>query len=170
VSSVDTKDQNSNGLASYATSKSKRKILPRVSRRARRMCKISLKNSTKRGNLTYKTPLSIQNLRTTLLKAHFKVILKELPNRKQIKMQIRNQSNILEDKTLVHLNRATSDNLTSRLIPNVIYSLRITGSRLENHLLLLVMWHEQLEYMSHMFSMPMFYINRKTRGEQMTQH
>ena len=32
-------------------------------------------------------------------------------------MQIRNQSNILEDKTLIHLNGAKRDNLTSRLIP-----------------------------------------------------
>jgi hypothetical protein len=44
------------------------------------------------------------------------VILKELRNRKQIEIQIRNQSNILKNKTLVHLNRATRYYLTSQLI------------------------------------------------------
>jgi 3-dehydroquinate dehydratase len=32
-------------------------------------------------------------------------------------MQVRNQSNILEYKTLIHSNGAMTDNLTSRLIP-----------------------------------------------------
>jgi hypothetical protein len=88
-----------------------------TSRRARRMQKISTKNSTKRGNLTNKIPMSLQKMRKSLFKAHFIVILKELRNRKQIEMQVRNQSNILEDKTLFHSNGATRDNLTSRLIP-----------------------------------------------------
>jgi hypothetical protein len=69
--------------------------------------------------------LSIQNSRKALFKAHFIVILKELQNRKQIEMQIRNQSNILEENALVHSNGAMRDNLTSRLIPNVMY-LKVT--------------------------------------------
>jgi hypothetical protein len=119
------------------------------------------------GNWTNKIPLSIQNSRKALFKAHFIVILKELQNRKQIEMQIRNQSNILEEKALVHSNGTMRDNLTSRLIPNVMYSLPIMESRLENHLSLMVMWHEQPESMSHMFSRPSSCINRKTWGGQM---
>jgi hypothetical protein len=39
-----------------------------------------------------------------------------------------------------------------------MYSFSITWSRLENHLVFLVMWHEHLESMSHMFSRPLSYI------------
>jgi hypothetical protein len=56
------------------------------------------------------------------------------------------------------------------LSPNVMYSLHCTGSRLKNYFELLVMWHEQLESMSHVFSRPLFYINRKIWDEQMAQH
>jgi hypothetical protein len=73
------------------------------------MWKINTKNSPKRGNPTNK------------------VIFKELQNRKQIEMQIWNQSNILEDKTLVHSNRATRDNFTPRLIPECDVFLTIYG-------------------------------------------
>jgi hypothetical protein len=72
-------------------------------------------------------PLSIQNSRKALFKVHFIVILKELQNRKQIELQIRNQSNILEDKTLIHSNGATINNLTSRHIPECDVFLTIHG-------------------------------------------
>jgi len=48
------------------------------------------------------------------------------------------------------------------LSPKVMYSLPCMGSRLENHLELPVMWREQPESMSHVFSKPPSYINRKT--------
>jgi hypothetical protein len=84
-----------------------------TSRRARRMRKISTENSTKRGNLAKKIPTGIQNPRQALFKMHFIVILKELRNLKHIEMQIRNQSNILENKALVHSNGVTRNNFTS---------------------------------------------------------
>jgi len=56
------------------------------------------------------------------------------------------------------------------LSPNVMYSLHCTGSRLENYFELPVMWREQPESMSHMFSRPSSCINRRTRDEQMAQH
>jgi hypothetical protein len=56
------------------------------------------------------------------------------------------------------------------LSSNVMYFLRITGSRPENHLLLPIMWREQPESKSHLFSRPPSYINRNTWGEQMAQH
>jgi hypothetical protein len=55
-------------------------------------------------------------LRKTNLKAHFKAILKELQNWKQIEMQIRNQSNILQDKTLVDSNGPTRKHLTFAIV------------------------------------------------------
>jgi hypothetical protein len=88
----------------------------KTSRGATRMRKICSKNSTKWGELTNKISLGIQKTRKPSLKAHFIIVLKELWNRKQIKMQVQNQSNILEHKALVHLKGATRDNLTSRLI------------------------------------------------------
>jgi hypothetical protein len=51
-----------------------------------------------------------------------------------------------------------------------MYSLPIMGSRLENHIVLLVVWREQPESMSHVFSRPPYYINKRTWGEQMAQH
>jgi hypothetical protein len=81
------------------------------------MWKNNTENSTKRGNLANKIPTGIQNLRQALFKAHFLVIVKELQNWKQIEMQIRDQSNILENKAIVHSNGATRNNLTSWLIP-----------------------------------------------------
>jgi hypothetical protein len=78
-----------------------------TSRRAKGVRKISSKDTTKRDNLAHKISLGIKNSRQAGLKAHFKAILKELQNRKQIEMQIRNQSNILQDKILVDPNGAT---------------------------------------------------------------
>ena len=107
MSSVYTKDQSLSVLVSYATSKSKKMILPANIENGQKNVKIHTENSTKRGNLTNKIPMGIQNMRQAIFKAHFVVILKELRNRKQIEMQIRNQSDNLENKTLVYLNRAT---------------------------------------------------------------
>jgi hypothetical protein len=46
----------------------------------------------------------------------------------------------------------------------------LTNNGVENHLELPVMWREQLETMSHAFSMPLSYVNKNTQGEQMAQH
>jgi hypothetical protein len=64
-----------------------------------------------------KISLAIQNTRNALLKAHIKIVLKELRNSAQIKMKIGNQHNILENKALIHLNGAPRDNPTSQIIP-----------------------------------------------------
>jgi hypothetical protein len=61
-----------------------------TSRRAKGMRKISSKDMAKRNNLANKIFLRVKNSRQAGLKAHFKAILKELRNRKQIEMQIRN--------------------------------------------------------------------------------
>jgi hypothetical protein len=94
------------------------------------MRKISLKNLTKRGDPTNKIPIGIQNTRKISLKVHFIVILKELQNRKQIEVQIRNQSNILEDRALNHTNGAMRDRLSSRLIPECV--LFLTDHKIED--------------------------------------
>jgi hypothetical protein len=117
VSSNDTKDWSSRDLASYATCKAKRKILPTNIERGRLNEKNQLEKLDQMEKSANKISLGIQNLRKAPLKVNFIVIFKELRNRKQIEMQIRVQSNILEYKALVHPNGATRDNLTSRLIP-----------------------------------------------------
>jgi hypothetical protein len=59
-----------------------------TSRRAKEVIKINSKDTAKRNNLAQKVSLGIKNSRQASLKAHFKAILKELRNRKQIEMQI----------------------------------------------------------------------------------
>jgi hypothetical protein len=81
-------------------------------------------------------------MRKAPLKAHFLTVLKELRNRKKIEMQIPNQINILEHKTLVHPNGAMRDNFTSLLIPKRDVYLTKHGARLKNHLELQIMWRK----------------------------
>jgi hypothetical protein len=59
-----------------------------TSRRAERVRKISSKDTAKRNNLANKIFLRVKNSRQAGLKAHFKAILKELRNRKQVEMQV----------------------------------------------------------------------------------
>ena len=113
-----------------------------TSRGAKGMREISSKDTTKRDNLANKISLRIKNLRQAGLKAHFKAIPKELRNRQQVKMQIRNQRNVLENKTLVNPNGFMRDHLTFAIFLNVMYSLQVTGSRLENHFELPIMWRK----------------------------
>jgi hypothetical protein len=120
---------------------------------------------TKRNNLTNQISLRIKNSRQASLKVHFKAILKELQNWKQIKMQIQNQSHTLQDKTSLTQMVPWESTLPLLLSLNVMYSLHYTRSRLENHFELLVMWREQPESMSHVFSRPPYCINRKTWDE-----
>jgi hypothetical protein len=125
VSSIDRKDQSSNNLASYPTSKSKRKILSRGNERGR----LNEKNMLEKLVQMEKSGKQYLTLHPKHekdpLKARFIVILKELWNRKQIEMQVRNQSNILEYKTLIHSNRDMRDNLTLYVNIHVIYRLRV---------------------------------------------
>ena len=58
---------------------------------------------------------------------HFKAILKELRNRKQIEMQIWNQSNILQDKTLIDPNGPTRKHLTYAIVPECDVLLTLHG-------------------------------------------
>ena len=97
---------------------------------------------TKRDNLANKISLRIKNLRQAGLKAHFKAIPKELRNREQVKMQIWNQRNILENKTLINLNGSTGDHLTFAIVPECDVILNFMGSKLENHFELSIMWCE----------------------------
>jgi hypothetical protein len=101
----------------YATSKVKRKILPTNVKKGQKNWKNGTKNSIKGGNLSNKIPTGIQNPRQAIFKAHFVFMLKELRNIKKIEMQVWDQGNILENKTLVHSNGARRDYLNSRRIP-----------------------------------------------------
>jgi hypothetical protein len=59
-----------------------------TSRRTKGMRKISSKDTTKRNNLANKISLRVKNSKQAGLKAHFKAILKELRNRKQVEIQV----------------------------------------------------------------------------------
>jgi hypothetical protein len=97
-----------------------------------------------------------------------------------VKKHIQISINKLRDRSRLYLNlstRATSFNVKKSFTlmtpvlstlpflssPKITYSLCDRGVRLENHFLFLVMCHEQLEYMSHVFSRPLFitYIGRE---------
>ena len=80
-----------------------------------------------RENLTNKISLGIKNTRQAGLKAHFETVLKELRNRKQIEMQIQNQSNILQNKALVDPNGPTRHNLTFAIVPECDVLLALHG-------------------------------------------
>ena len=54
-------------------------------------------------------------------------------------MEIGYQSNVLENKTIVHLNGAMRNNIISRIILECDVLLPIIGLRMENYLELLVM-------------------------------
>jgi hypothetical protein len=85
-------------------------------------------------------------------------------------MQIRNQSNIFQDKTLVDLNGPTKKPLTFAIIPKCDVLLTLHGVEAREPFELLVLWRELLESMSHVFFRPPSCINRKTWDEQMAQH
>jgi hypothetical protein len=95
VSLVYTIAQISSVLVSYATSKSKKRILLANIEKCQNNVKNHHSKLNQKGKSGKQDPVWIQNLRQALFKMHFIVILKELRNRKQIEMQIRNQSNIL---------------------------------------------------------------------------
>jgi hypothetical protein len=134
------------------------------------MWKTGSEKLTDKGNLANKIPMGIPNLRQVLFKTHFTVILKELRNWKQIEMQIWNQSNILENNALVHPNGAMRNNITSWLIPECDVFLTNHEVEAREPLDLPVMWREQSESMSHVFSRLPSCINSKTRGERMVQY
>jgi hypothetical protein len=88
-----------------------------TTRRAKGVRKINSKDIAKRDNPTNKISLRIKNSRQASLKAHLKSILKELQNQEQIEMQIQNQSNILQDKTLIDPNTPTRKHLIFAIVP-----------------------------------------------------
>jgi hypothetical protein len=98
-----------------------------TSRRTERVRKISSKDTTKRDNLANKISLRVKNSRQAGLKAHFKATLKKLRNRKQIEMQIRDQSNILQDKALIDPNGPTRKHLTFVVVPECDVLLTLHG-------------------------------------------
>jgi hypothetical protein len=60
----------------------------KTSRMAKRLGEIIMKNLPKQRNLSNKISLRVQNIRLALLKVHIKSTLKELRNRKKIKVQV----------------------------------------------------------------------------------
>jgi hypothetical protein len=87
-SSRDDTGNTPNDLVSYATSKSQRRTRPPNIEKSQKSEKNQLKRHDQKGQSgTQKFPGN-QKLEKAGLKVHFKAILKELRNRKQIEMQI----------------------------------------------------------------------------------
>jgi hypothetical protein len=96
-------------------------------RRVKGVRKICLKDMAKRDNLTNRISLRIKNSRQAGLKVYIKAILKELRNRKQIEMQIQNQNNILQDKSLIDPNGPMRKHLTFAIVPEYNVLLTMHG-------------------------------------------
>ena len=141
-----------------------------TSRRAKGVRKISSKDTTKRNNLAKQTSLRIKNSRQAGLKVHFKAILKECKTESRLKCKFETKATSFRTKLSLTRMVPRESTLPLLLSPNVMYSLHCMGSRLENHFEHTVMWREQPELMSHVFSRPPTCINRKTWSEQMVQH
>jgi hypothetical protein len=88
VSSVYTTTQISSVLVSYATSKSKKRILLATIEKCQKNVKNHHSKLDQKGKSGKQDPVGIQNPRQALFKMHFIVILKELRNMKQIEIQI----------------------------------------------------------------------------------
>jgi hypothetical protein len=135
----------------------------KTSRKAIEICKISSKVSTKKGNPTNKIPLRIQNSRKgSLLKHTSKSSSRSYKTKSRLKCKFETKETSLRTELSFTRMEPRETTLPLHLSPNVMSSLPIMGSRLENHLELLVMWCKQIESMSHVFSRPLSYINRKT--------
>ena len=124
----------------------------------------------KRDNLANKISLRIKNSRQAGLKAHFKAVLKELRNREQIEMQIRNQSNILQNKTLVDPNGPTRKHLTFAIVPeyDVLLTLHEVKAGepfwISGHVARTSRINEPCVLQASIL------LKRKAKGEQMAQH
>jgi hypothetical protein len=60
--------------------------------------------------------------------------------------------------------------LTFAIVPECDVLLALHGVEVGEPFELPIMWHEQLELMSHVFSRPSSYTNRRTGDEQMEQY
>jgi hypothetical protein len=78
-----------------------------------------------------------------------------LRDRKQIIPELVHKSDIIQGEVVIYINDASTSTLPFSSSLKVTYSLCDRRVRLENYFLFLVMCHEKLESMSHVFSRPL---------------
>jgi hypothetical protein len=101
----------------------------------------------------------------------FKTLIKKLGNRKKIVTQGLDKRNTPRVTDSLTFTVPTERTLPFPLSPKVMYSLVITGVRLENHLGSLVKCREQPESVNQNPSMPPTRkMKNKSESEKMTQH
>src|SRR6185295_8394488 len=96
----------------------RRRTSQQATRRAKRSPReINQEHSVMRNDPANQVSSGIQNSRTTLLEANFKPLIKKLRNREQIKVKIRNQSNLSPGKVIRNSNSANTTYLALNIIP-----------------------------------------------------
>jgi hypothetical protein len=99
--------------------------------------------------------LWIKNLWAIHAKENIQISINKLRERKQIIHELVHKSDIIHGEIIIYNDDGGTEHLTLLVIPKVTYSLCDKGVRLENHFLFLIMYFEQPESMSHVFSRPL---------------
>jgi hypothetical protein len=142
-----------------------------ATRRANTLRKIGSENLTLGDDHAYEIASRIQNTRTTRFETDFKTLIKKLGNREKIATQRLDKRNAPRVTNSLTFTVPTERTLPFPLSPKVMYSLVITGVRLENHRRSPVMCREQPESINQKPSMPPTYkIKNESESEQRTQH
>jgi hypothetical protein len=142
-----------------------------TTRRANTLRKIGSENLTLRDIRAHEIASRIQNTRTTRFETDFKTLIKKLGDREKIVPQRHDKKTRRRVTDSLTFTVPTESTLPFPLFPKVMYSLVITGVRLENHLRSPVMCREQLESINQKPSMPpTCKIKNESKSEQKTQH
>jgi hypothetical protein len=112
-----------------------------------------LENLANVRNATNEIARRVKNSGARFVKKHIQISINNLRDRQQIIPQFIHKSDIIQGEVVIYLVDVGTKHFTLSSL-KVTYSFCDRGVRLENHFLSLVMCHEQLESMSHMFSSP----------------
>jgi hypothetical protein len=139
--------------------------------RANTLRKIGSENLTLGDDRTHKIASRIQNTRTNHFETDFKTLIKKLGDREKIVPQRLDKRNTPRVTDSLTFTVPTESTLPLPLSPKVIYSLVITGVRLENHRRSPVICQEQPESIKQKPSKPpTCKIKSESEIEQRTQH
>jgi hypothetical protein len=149
------------------------RLFHKTSRRAKRMEKNQYKKLVRMGksdkqDLPYHPKQDLPY--HPFLKRTSKLSSRNCKTKSKLKCKLESNTTSLRTKFSFAKMVPHDTTLPLELSSKVMYSLSIIGSTLENNLVFSVMWRKQPESMSHVFSMPMYCINKRTWGEQMAQY
>jgi hypothetical protein len=152
-------------------SKLRRNTSNQTTRRANKLRKIGFENLTLGDDHTHKIASRIQNTRTARFETDFKTLIKKLGDREKIVPKDLTRETRLRVKDSLTFTVPTESTLPFSLSLKVMYSLVITGVRLENHRRSPVMCREQPESINQKPSMcPTCKIKNESESEKRTQH